>query len=273
VTTSASATTSEYRYERFRLSHMLADLRFDPDTPAAGERLPQLDLETLAGGRITFEDLDRPHLFVFGSNTCPMTASSGEVLAALHREFGEQVRFVLVQVREAHPGERIPQPRSFEEKVAHARTLRDRLGVPFTVAVDDLEGSFHASLEPKPNAAYLVDPHGTIVFRSMWARDDEGLRRALAAVAAGRRPERVQSTSMLKPTLASIGYVDEVIRAAGPRATRDLLRSAPPMVLAGRLAGLFHNVAPGRRGYALLAATGVGLMVMILAVVVLLARG
>ena len=250
----------EYAYEHFRLSHMLADMRFTPGTPAPGDRLPQLDLRTAVGERITFADLDRPHLFVFGSNTCPMTASAGDVLLDLHREWGEQVRFVLVQVREAHPGERIPQPRAIEEKVAHARRLGEMLGVPFTVAVDDLDGSFHASLDAKPNAAYLVDAQGTIVFRALWSRDGDGLRRALAAVAEGRRPPKSQSTRKLAPMLASLGYVDPVIRSAGPQASRDLLRSAPPMLLTARLTRLFAPVAHDRRGHALLvsaAAAGV----------------
>ena len=253
-----STTTSkpEYRYENFRLSHLLADMRFDPDTPAAGDRLPQLDLQILDGARITFEDLDRPHLFVFGSNTCPMTASAGDVIEDLHREFGEMIRFVLIQVREAHPGEHIPQPISFEQKEAHARKLRDALDVRFTVAVDDLDGSFHSSLDPKPNAAYLVDTQGTILFRSMWSSDEKGLRSALAATSEGRTPDPRQSTRTMRPSLRAIGHVDRVIRNAGPSASRDLLRSAPPMFLSARLAGLFRQVSPDRRGHALLAITG-----------------
>lgn len=265
-----TTTASEYRYEHFRLSHMLADMRFAPDTPAAGDRLPQLDLQTLEGERITVEDLDRPHLFVFGSNTCPMTASARDVLGALQREFGEQVRFVLVQVREAHPGEHIPQPRSFEEKVAHAHRLRDSLGVTFTVAVDDLDGSFHASLDPKPNAAYLVDSQGRILFRSIWSTDEGALRSALTATAQGRAPEQHESTRMLKPSLGSIGYIDAVIRDAGPSAGRDLLRSAPPMLVGARLAGLFRSVSPNRRGYALLATTGAVALAAVAALVLLL---
>jgi hypothetical protein len=261
ATTSTSGST--YRYDHFRLSHMMADVRFDPDTPTTGDRLPQLDLDTLDGERITFGDLDRPHLFVFGSNTCPMTASAGGVLAELHREFGDDIRFVLVQVREAHPGEHIPQPSSVEEKRAHARRLRDTLGVNFAVAVDDLDGSFHSSLDPKPNAAYLVDTQARILFRSMWSSDEQGLRTALTATIEGRTPDKRQSTRVLKPTIGALGHVGPVIDAAGPRARRDLLRSAPPMLLGARLAGLFRGVSPNRRGHALLAAVGAAVLAVV----------
>jgi hypothetical protein len=261
----ADTNTSEYRYERFELRHMLADMRFDPDGPAPGDRLPALDLETLEGERMTPEDLDRPHLFVFGSNTCPMTASAGDTLERLHQRFGEAVRFVLVQVREAHPGENVPQPVRFDEKVALAQRLRSSLGISFTVAVDDVDGTFHASLDPKPNAAYLVDPDGTIVFRSMWSSDEKGLAAALEAVTAGTVPARRQSTRMLGPTLGSIGYVDEVVGGAGPGAVRDLARSAPPMLIGARLASLFRRLPPQRRGQALLAASAATLVAVLAA--------
>jgi hypothetical protein len=250
---SSTTTHSTYRYEHFELRHMLADMRFAPGTPAPGDRLPYLDLETTEGERITIAGMDRPHLFVFGSNTCPMTASAGGVLEGLHRRFGEAVHFVLVQVREAHPGDYLTQPDDFATKVAHASRLRDDLGVSFTVAVDDLEGSFHTSLDPKPNAAYLVEADGTIVFRSMWSSDEVGMSAALAAVASGRAPERRESTRKLRPMLASIGFIDQVLRNAGPRASRDLLRAAPPMLVGARLAARFGSLPPERRGPALLA--------------------
>jgi hypothetical protein len=249
----SQARGSVYRYEHFALRHMLADLRFDPDSPAPGDRLPHLDLETLAGQRITLGDLDRPHLFVFGSNTCPMTASAGSPLRRLHHEYGDHVRFVLVQVREAHPGEHIGQPASPADKRAHAERLRGSLGIDFAVAVDDLEGSFHASLDPKPNAAYLVGAGGEIVFRSIWASDERGLDRALRAAANGDTAEHGQSTRMVGPMLRAIGHVEQVVRAAGPRSVRDLARSAPPMWLGARIASLFRSLAPERRGVALVA--------------------
>jgi hypothetical protein len=86
------------------------------------------------------------------------------------------------------------------------------------------------------------------VWASSWSRirlphaavtDGDGLRQALAAVAEGRRPPKSQSTRKLAPMLASLGYVDPVIRSAGPQASRDLLRAAPPMLLTARLTRLF----------------------------------
>jgi hypothetical protein len=45
----------------------------------------------------------------------------------LSAEFGDRVAFLTLYVREAQPGERYPQPQTFEEKLAHARALTRRV--------------------------------------------------------------------------------------------------------------------------------------------------
>lgn len=52
------------------------------------------------------------------------------MLRRLHADFGRQVGFVLVNTREAHPGERFDQPRTLEEKRAHADELRRHHRLP-----------------------------------------------------------------------------------------------------------------------------------------------
>jgi hypothetical protein len=39
---------------------------------------------------------------VFGSSTCPVTDDAAAGLRQLHRQFGDRVNFVMVNVREAH---------------------------------------------------------------------------------------------------------------------------------------------------------------------------
>lgn len=65
--------------------------------------------------------------------------------------------------------------------------------------------------------------------------------RSLNATIEGHIPDKRESTSKLKPSLRYFGYVDEVIRNAGPSASRDLLRSSPPMLLGACLAGVFKR--------------------------------
>jgi hypothetical protein len=119
-----------------------------------------------------------------------MTASAGPALKRLHEEFGDRVAFVSLYVREAHPGDRYPQPESFEQKMEHARAYRERDGLPWPVAVDDVDGSLHRALDPKPSSVYIMDREGRVAFRALWSNDEATVRDGLQAVVDGRTPER-----------------------------------------------------------------------------------
>lgn len=180
----------EYRYTRFTTGLLFKDLRFRGSGPRPGDSLPEFDLATIDGTRITKKEIlaERPLMLVFGSYTCPMTASSIPSLKRLHAEFGDRVSMVMLNVREAHPGEYYPQPETIEKKTAHARVLREHYDMPWTVAVDDVDGALHRAIDTKPNAAYVIDRDGTIAFRSIWARDERSLRAALSSVTSGGGP-------------------------------------------------------------------------------------
>jgi thiol-disulfide isomerase/thioredoxin len=146
-----------YRFDSFRTGLLIDDMRFRRTDPGPGDPVPAFDLPTLDGGRFRGDDLgNRPVLVIFGSRTCPVTESAGPRLARLHHAFARDVRFVFVNTREAHPGERIPQPETFDEKWAHAPLVRDHHRFGFDVAVDDIDGSLHRYFSPKPNSAYLL---------------------------------------------------------------------------------------------------------------------
>ena len=247
-----------YRYDVFTPKLLFRDLRFGSDAPAPGDSLPAYELPTLDGWSIQIGGRrERPLLLITGSITCPMTASALPVIDALHAEFGDRVDFVLLNVREAHPGAHFPQAATDEEKLSHARSLRERYHVPFTVAVDTPDGDLHQRLDGKPNAAFLLDTTGEIVFRAHWARDDRLIRDALQSVLAGTAPEKSQSRAMLGPVAMAMGSVDEVMRTAGPGARRDLWLSASPMATVGLLAKLFRFNRSDHRGIAAVVALGV----------------
>lgn len=260
------ATNNGYRYTRFTTRLLFNDFRFGRESARAGDSLPLVELLTMEGDRISIRDCTavKPLLLIFGSVTCPMTASSIPELMRLYADFGDNVAFVTVNVREAHPGECYPQPDTFENKFAHARALKERFEIPWTVATDDLDGSLHLALDPKPNAAYLADNKGTIVFRSIWAKDEQSLRQALESVLRGERPKKEQSLKMFGPVVRAMGYVQEAMTNAGPQAVRDLWRAGLPMALAGRVATFFYPLSPDMRGIASVTALGVAMIVVVL---------
>ena len=147
-----------YRFERLALGTVMRDMYFSKDDPAAGDRVPDFDLPTLGGGRFRSSDLSEtgPVLLIFGSYTCPVTDSAAPGLKELHGRFGDRVRFVMVNVREAHPGKAVPQPETMDQKTAHAEQLGILQGFEFEVAVDDIDGTLHHALSPKPNSAYVL---------------------------------------------------------------------------------------------------------------------
>ncbi|ESR24626.1 redoxin domain-containing protein [Lutibaculum baratangense] len=254
---------TRYAYEHVSSEILSDDMQFRKGAPKAGDRLPEFDLPTAEGGWLRTRDLaGRPVLLVTGSFTCPMTASSNPILKELHGRFGHRIEFIMLYVREAHPGEHHDQAGVAEEKRNAARSLQQRDRLPWTIVVDDPDGSIHRRLDEKPNAAYLTDETGTIVFRSLWAGDERGLVQALEAVARGEQPSRSESTRRLVPMARGVGTMREMTRRAGPRAQSDLWQAAPPMGLMASLADLYRPLPPAWRTAAAAATLGVGVAVV-----------
>ncbi len=239
-----------YRFDHFQRQQLVDDRSFGAGKDP-GWQMPDFDLPTVSGVRIRKADFmgRRPVLFTFGCMTDPMTASASPVLKALYRDFGESVAFVTVYVREAHPGELLPQPSTDEWKHRHAKMLRDRDGIPWTVAVDDLEGGFHRALGANSNAAHLMDSNGNVAFRTLWSNDACVLREALEAIVSGRSDHPFERTRAVVPLVRGLTRVDEVVRAAGPGALHDLRREAPAVFAAAEAAWVWRALTPvGRLG-------------------------
>lgn len=258
-----------YRFQRFRTPLLLDDLTFGRQAPGPGDQIPAFDMPALDGGRFCSSDLGgRPVLLAVGSRTCPVTESAGPVLRRLHAEYGDKVRFVLVNTREAHPGDLFGQPHTQEEKWAHAIELRRHHDIPFEVAVDDIDGTLHRVLTPKPNSAYLLDPAGTIRYRAHWANDEQGLHSALSAQVQGRNPARDRSRAMVRPLLRAVGHLPGVVRFAGSQVERDVWTAAPPLAILARLSWLFRWLPRDYRGAAAAALTA-GAIALITAVLLI----
>jgi hypothetical protein len=266
----AETVARAYRFERFSTPLLLDDMTFGRKAPGPGDPVPAFDLPMLDGGRLRSDELgERPVLLVVGSRTCPVTESSGPVLRRLHAQFGDRVRFVLVNTREAHPGAVFGQPQTFAEKWEHATELRKHHRITFEVAVDDLDGRLHRALTPKPNSAYLLDPQGIIRYRAHWANDERGLHTALDHITQGRHLVRGRSRGMAGPLLRAVGHLPGVVRFAGSSVERDVWIAAPPLAVLGRLSRLFTWLPTDRRGIAATATLTACAMAVILALIVL----
>lgn len=229
--TEDSTAGHRYRLEHMTLSDVLRDMYFNGIDPGPGDRVPEFDLPTLGGGRFRSRDLAErgPALLIFGSSTCPMTDNAAPGLNKLYQRFGKQVRFVIVNVREAHPGNAYPQPKALDAKMMHAKRLHEIYGFEFEVAVDDVDGALHRALSPKPNSAYILGNDGKILFRAHWANDTPALGAALDAVVAGESLYRTQSGGVLRPMLRILRHIAPVLDRAGSGAWADMWRVVPPL--------------------------------------------
>lgn len=254
---------SNYRYKKFTTNLMFRDMRFPRAAAAPGDRVPAFELLTVNGERLTNSDVfaDKPVLFIFGSMTCPMTASSAPSVQELYEEFGDRVDFIMLYVREAHPGEHFGQAETIEDKLESARALQKFYGFDWTVAADNIDGDLHRALDPKPNAAYLANSGGDILFRSLWAADYGAMRDALDDAADGRALRKTQSNKLLGPVVRAMGMIQEVMERGGPQSVRDLWIAGFPMALAGRVATFFKPLKPDQRGVAAVLTMMIGMMV------------
>ena len=257
-----SDAVNDYRYKRFTTRLLFRDLRFGKEAAGPGDSFPSFELLTTTGDRLVNDDVfgHKPVLVIFGSMTCPMTASAAPSVQELYDEYGDRVNFIMLYVREAHPGEHFTQSETMEEKLVHARALEKLYDIQWTVAADNIDGDLHRALDPKPNAAFLMNSEGIILFRSLWAADQDALRQALDAVTAGRLPERKQSETLLGPVVRAMGQVQEVMRRGGPQAVSDLWRAGFPMALAGRVATFFTPLSPDQRGIAAVLTLAFGML-------------
>ena len=98
-------------------------------------------------------------------------------MAGVAKDFPD-VEFLLVYVREAHPGERLHQHKDYDEKVKAAKLLKPRYNENRRILVDTYEGDFHRAYGAMPNILYVIRPDGTIHYRCNWATV-ESLREAL----------------------------------------------------------------------------------------------
>jgi hypothetical protein len=81
----------------------------------------------------------------------------------------QKVGSIFIYTHEAHPGEHYPHLTAMEQKVAHARDLRDKLGVTRPIVLDSLDGACHRAYGSMPNMTWIFNKMGVPVYKSDWS--------------------------------------------------------------------------------------------------------
>ena len=80
----------------------------------------------------------------------------------------DHVGSIFLYTHEAHPGEHYPHHTSMEQKLHHARDLRDELRVTRPILVDSLDGACHRAYGSMPNMTWIFTRSGSPVYKADW---------------------------------------------------------------------------------------------------------
>lgn len=138
-----------------------------------GALAPDFELQTTRGEMIRLSDKrGRIAVFMFVAMTCPPARTQVDLWARLHKKYPEkEVDIFFVYSRERHAGERgypdFKDTTSTGERMVHAKMMSEITDV--TIAVDPIDERTLKDYGIVPNAAFVVDREGYIVFKSQWA--------------------------------------------------------------------------------------------------------
>ncbi len=213
---------TKYNYDRYKMSEY--DLGNFPGS-RAGEQAEEFTLFSSAGAAVSLSDYRGKWVVIeTGSITCSMYVKNIGGIRRLRDKYPD-VEFLLVYVREAHPGSRLKPPATQEEKLALGKQLKEIYNEPREVLVDRLDGDMHRRYGALPNMVYVIDPAGRVVYRCDWAFP-RNIDRVLA-----NRPE-IDTSEHVQIVTAAPWIMVPVVLRGGWDALWDLAIALPYLVWA-----------------------------------------
>jgi alkyl hydroperoxide reductase subunit AhpC len=200
-----------------------------------GAPAPEFAAQALDGTIIRLSDFrGRSHVVMMtGAVTSPMCAFEVPALNGLQGEFSDKnFSFFLLYTRESHPAENYGAHESFEQKLSYARELQRLENIRLPMIVDHLDGRIHRAYGPWPNALFVIDKDGRLIFRSNMANHRE-LREFLEDIVAAEkamadgRVVHLQYSERVIAHEADQATHRRVYERAGPKAFEDYWAKRP----------------------------------------------
>lgn len=215
--------TSYVNYSRFRPEFI--DLSDFPG-PMVGDSLVNAELFNLEGKPVELESFrGKPIVLEMGSYTCPMYNNDVATMNSLAREYPD-VHFLVMYIREAHPGERVKAHSCFEDKLALAKLIKED-EPNRSVLVDTIAGVAHKAYGALPNSVHVFDEKGVVVYRSDWS-NVEVVEKVLASMAH----KSVRFTKDHFEKRPPPGMAFSVLLRGGWLALADVFLNVPGMIRA-----------------------------------------
>lgn len=212
-----------YNYKHFKAKHYNFKKFNGPDL---GEPAPDFAAYTVLGNKVALSDyFGKPIVLETGSITCPIYVGEIKAMKKIVREFPE-VQFLVMYVREAHPGERTPAHRSLEHKIQCASKLSEKRNEERTVLIDDVDGTGHKLYGNFPNSVYVIDADGNVAWKSQWNRTEE-LRENLVRIWKGEKTIPPKKLLLDKPERITFSALFD----GGFVALFDFLLNFPALVI------------------------------------------
>lgn len=212
---------ADYNYTGFSSTTYNLD-KFDG--PGPGDKAPDFEVGDIDGVTQNILTFDGSFLVLeIGSITCPLFQSRRGGMATMLTDF-PQIDQAILYVREAHPGAQTPAHENVGQKIDQARKLRERDGEGRKILIDGIEGRAHRAYGGYPNAVFIINPNGCVVYRSAWNNPD-ATRRAVVRLLAGKP---VRSESLFFPARPPV--VLRTLKHAGKGAALDFFSSLPTLI-------------------------------------------
>lgn len=212
---------SDYNYDKFTAGHYALD---DFQGPAVGRKAQDFTMQTTDGGARQLLDFDGDFLVLeMGSITCPLYQDRRDTMKALTEKHPD-TSFEIMYVREAHPGESRPKHGDESGKLANAYALQHEDGEGRLILIDSLNGDAHAAYGSFPNAVFIINRNGCVVYYSDW-NNPSATGRALVALKAGKPASGMGMFLPPNPPRAL-----KTLRDAGKGSAFDFFRSLPVLI-------------------------------------------
>ncbi|MCF6199825.1 MAG: redoxin domain-containing protein [Hyphomicrobiaceae bacterium] len=211
----------DYNYDGFTSNSYNLDKFFGPEI---GTKAQDFTLSTLEDEKVKLLEFSGEFLVLeLGSITCPLFQGRREGMSDLVARFSN-VSFSVLYIREAHPGSNVPAHKNIGDKISCARELKNEDGEQRKILIDNIEGAAHKGYGGYPNAIFIINKKGCVVFRSDW--NSVGATRAALVKLLNGEPAHPKSYFLpVKPWVAF-----KTLRRSGKGAVQDFLVGLPKLI-------------------------------------------
>ena len=192
-----------------------------------GQKIVDIEVYDLDGNVKPFLSfINKPTILETGSITCGMFAHQSKQmnkLAKKHQDF----TFLLLYVREVHPGELIGPHDSLDvkcqlaKKLVTAENIQNRL-----ILIDNLNGDLHQLLGALPNMVFLINEQGEICYKNDW-NNSKHLKKVIHWYTQSKKATEQKWTMLPIPNLKA-EY--RVFKRAGWNAGLDFIKALPKLI-------------------------------------------